>query len=91
MTICDGQTDGQTRGEKHTILRGDTYDPSGGDIITNELCNKGYKTFSCSAQLRLKILIINVKMPTIVGRGFGVLNLQKIYLGYFGIYEQDKF
>ena len=29
---------------------------------------QGYKTFLCSTQLRLKlILLINVKMPTIVG------------------------
>ena len=31
-------------------------------------CAQGYKTFSCSTQLSLKfILLINVKMPTIVG------------------------
>ena len=42
--------------------------PSGTEVI---------KLFSCSAQLRLKfILLINVKMPTIVG--------------IFNIYKQDK-
>ena len=37
---------------------------------------RGYKTFSCSTQLRLKfILLINVKMPIV---------------GIFNIYEKDK-
>ena len=60
------------------------------------------KLFSCSAQLRLKfILLINVKMPTIVGiltfiskinyRLLSSKPLISIYLGYFSIYEQLKF
>ena len=49
----------------------------GGDAITgqfygwnDEQANRpqGYKTFSCSTQLSMKFfLLINVKMPTIVG------------------------
>ena len=58
-----------------------------------------YKTFLCSAQLRLKfILLKNVKMPTTVGIltfmsriNYSLLCLFSIYLGYFGIYEQLKF
>ena len=57
--------------------------------------------FSCSAQLRLKFnLLINVKMPTIVGiltfisrinyRLWSSNPLNFIHLGYFGIYEQLK-
>ena len=60
------------------------------------------KLFSCSAQLRLKfILLINVKMPTIVGiltfisrinyRLWCSKPLISIYLGYFSIYEDLKF
>ena len=60
------------------------------------------KLFSCSAQLRLKfILLINVKMPTIVGiltfisrikyRHWSSKLSVSIYLGYFSIYEQLKF
>ena len=57
------------------------------------------KCFSRSAQLRLKyILLINLKMPTIVGiltfisrindRLWSCKSSISIYLGYFGIYEQ---
>ena len=60
------------------------------------------KLFSCSAQLRLKfILLINVKMPTIVGILTFISRINcklwsskfsiSILLGYFGIYEQFKF
>ena len=60
------------------------------------------KLFSCSAQLRLKfILLINVKMPTIVGiltfmsrinyRFLSSKPSISICLVYFGIYEQFKF
>ena len=60
------------------------------------------KLFSCSAQLRLKfILLINVKMPTIVGiltfmsrmnhRLWSSKISISIYLGYYSIYEQLKF
>ena len=60
------------------------------------------KLFSCSAQLRLKfILLINVKMPTIVGiltfisrinyRLWSSKPLVSIYLGYFSIYGKLKF
>ena len=60
------------------------------------------KRFSCSAQLRLKfILLINVKMPTIVGTIVGILTfISRINyclmefmpefstdLGYFSIYD----
>ena len=58
------------------------------------------KTFFSSAQLRLKfILLINVKMPTIVGiltfmsriyYRLDILNPVSIHLDYFGIYEQFK-
>ena len=63
---------------------------------------RGYKTFfSCSTQLRLKfILLINVKMPTIVGiltfisrinyRLWQSKSKIATYLGYFIIYEQFK-
>ena len=60
------------------------------------------KLFSCSTQLRLKfILLINVKMPTIVGISTFISRINyrlwhskpsiSIYLGYFGIYEQFRF
>ena len=60
------------------------------------------KLFSCSTQLRLKfILLINVKMPTIVGiltfmsrinyRLWSSKPSISVYLGYFGIYEKFKF
>ena len=61
------------------------------------------KLFSCSAQLRLKsiILLINVRMPTIVGiltfisrinyRLWSSKPSLSTYLGYFGVYEQFKF
>ena len=60
------------------------------------------KLFSCSTQLRLKfILLINVKMPTIVGiltfmsrinyRLWSSKPSISRYLGYFGIYEPFKF
>ena len=60
------------------------------------------KLFSCSSQLRLKfILLINVKMPTIVGiltfisrinyRLWSSKPSMTIYLGYFSIYEDLKF
>ena len=49
------------------------------------------KLFSSSAQLRLKfILLINVKMPTIVGRLWHSEPSISIYLEYFGIYEHLK-
>ena len=66
---------------------------------------KVIKHFSCSAQLRLKfILLINVKMPTIIIDGIltfiSRINYYRpwcyykpsfsIYLGYFGSYEQFK-
>ena len=62
---------------------------------------KVIKLFSCSAQLRLKfILLINVKMPTIVGIltfisriNYRLLSSKpsiSIYLGYFRLYEQLK-
>ena len=60
------------------------------------------KLFSCSAQLRLKfILLRNVKMPTIVGIltfisriNYRLWNSKpsiSIYLGNFSIYEELKF
>ena len=60
------------------------------------------KLFSCSAQLRLKfILLINVKMPTIVGILTFISRINyrlwsskpeiSIYFGYFSIYEHFKF
>ena len=60
------------------------------------------KPFSCSAQLRLKfILLINVEMPTIVGILTFISRINyrlwssepsiSIYLGYFCIYEEFKF
>ena len=60
------------------------------------------KLFSCSAQLRLKfILLINVKMPTIVGILTFISSIYyrlwnskpsiSINLGYFCIYEDLKF
>ena len=37
-------------------------------ISTDKSRPRGYKTFSCSNQLRTKIImLINVKMPTVVG------------------------
>ena len=58
--------------------------------------------FSCSAQLRLKfILLINVKMPTVVGiltfinrinyRLWSTESSISLFLGYFSIYEELKF
>ena len=63
---------------------------------------KVIKLFSCSAQLRLKfILLINVKMPTIVGILTFISRINyrlwksepsiSISLGYFSIYEDLKF
>ena len=60
------------------------------------------KPFSCSAQLRLKlILLINIKMLTIVDiltfisrinyRFWSSKPSISIYFGYFGVYEQFKF
>ena len=58
------------------------------------------KLFSCSAQLRLKfILLINVKMPTIVVGIFNIYQQNKLLsmldfltdFGYFSIYELLKF
>ena len=60
------------------------------------------KLFSCSAQLRVKfILLINVKMPTIVGilTFISRINCQTLRyepvfstnFDYFSIYEQLKF
>ena len=60
------------------------------------------KLFSCSAQLRLKfILLINVKMPTTVGIltfmsriNYWFLNIEPEFstiFYYFNIYEQLKF
>ena len=65
-------------------------------------CPEVIKHFSCSAQLSLKfILLINVKMPTIVGiltfisrinyRLWHSKPSNSMYLVYFGIYEQIKF
>ena len=63
---------------------------------------KVIKLFSCSTQVRLKfILLINVKMPTIVGiltfisrinyRLWSFKPSISIYLDYFSIYEESKF
>ena len=63
---------------------------------------KVIKRFSCSAQLRLKfILLINVKMPTIVGILTFISRINYWFLSfepefstnfdYFNIYEQLKF
>ena len=63
---------------------------------------RGYKTFSCSTQLSLKfILLINVKMPTIVGiltfisrRNYQFLRVEPEFstnFDYFSIDEQLKF
>ena len=54
------------------------------------------KLFSCSAQLRLKfILLINVKMPTFMSRiNYKFLSFEPEFsnnLDYFSIYEQLKF
>ena len=60
------------------------------------------KLFSCSTQLRLKfILLINVKMPTIVGILTVISRINywlyrftpenSINFGYFNIYEHFKF
>ena len=56
------------------------------------------KLFSCSAQLRLKfILLINVKMPTITFMSrinYNLLSFEPEYsinFDYFNIYEQLKF
>ena len=60
------------------------------------------KLFSCSAQLRLKfILLINVKMPTIVGILTFISRINYMLwhslpeistnFGYFSNYEQFKF
>ena len=67
-----------------------------------ELTKHYNKLFSCSVQLRSKfILLINVKMPTIVGILTFISRINyklwsskcsiSIYLGYFSIYEQFKF
>ena len=66
--------------------------------------SKVIKLFSCSAQLRLKfILLINVKMPTIVGILTFISRINyrlwsykpsisiSMYVGYFSIYEDLKF
>ena len=38
-------------------------------FILSFYCPRGYKTFSCSNKLSMKIfMLINVKMPTIVGK-----------------------
>ena len=66
------------------------------------LAPKDIKLFSCSAQLRLKfILLINVKMPTIVGIITFISRINyrlwwskleiSIYLSCFNIYGQLKF
>ena len=71
-----------------------TYSPRPGPEVI--------KLFSCSAQLRLKfILLINVKMPTIVGiltfmsrinyRHWQSLSEISTNFGYFSIYEKFKF
>ena len=63
---------------------------------------KVIKLFSCSDKLRLKfILLINVKMPTIVGILTFISRINyrlwssepsiSIFSCYFGIYEQLKF
>ena len=77
------------------VLEQDTFTPqsSGPEVI---------KLFSCSAQLRLKfILLINVKMPTIVGIltfisriNYQILRYEPVFstnFDYFSIYEQLKF
>ena len=55
-------------------------------------CPRGYKIFSCSTQLSMKFfMLINVKMPTIVGKNT-ILGLSKPKkCGYFYIYELLKF
>ena len=80
-------------------------------VFRDVLYNKSAKTdsgpeviklFSCSAQLRLKfILLINVKMPTIVGIltfisriNYQILRYKPVFstnFDYFSIYEQLKF
>ena len=63
---------------------------------------QGYKTFSCSTQLSMKfILLINVKMPTIVGilTFISMINTTyvrlkqetSLFVGILGFYEQLKF
>ena len=63
---------------------------------------KVIKHFLCSVQLRLKfILLINVKMPTVVGILTFISRINyrlwssklsiSIYLGYLGIYQQLNF
>ena len=63
---------------------------------------RGYKTFSCSTQLSTKfILLINVKIPTVVGILTFISMINTISEGlkarnfficqYFSFYEQLKF
>ena len=63
---------------------------------------RGYKTFSCSTQLSIRfILLINVKMPTIVGILTLISRLntvsesfkakQILIFPHFSFYEQLKF
>ena len=68
-----------------------TFSGAGAEVI---------KPFSCSSQLSLKfILLINVKMPTIVGILTFMSRINYCFLsfefstnfGYFNIYEQLKF
>ena len=61
----------------------------------------GYKTFLCSTQLNMKILLIGVKMPTIVGiitfisrinTSYESFKARNTYLfQHFSFYEQLKF
>ena len=81
------------------------HENNGLDLLCSNCCTglEVIKNFSCSAQLRLKfILLINVKMPTTVGILTFISSINyrlcrskpKIsiyYLGYFGIYEDTKF
>ena len=75
-------------------------------ISSNKLCQSSgpevIKLFSCSTQLRLKfILLINVKMPTIVGiltfmsrinyQFFSFESEFSINFDYFNIYGHLKF
>ena len=92
--------------------RGSVWGGGGGSILQVVSLSKALiahctgpeviKLFSCSAQLRLKfILLINVKMPTIVGiftfissinyRLWSFKPSMTIYLGYFSICEDLKF
>ena len=56
----------------------------------------GYKTFLCSTPLIMKFMLINVKMPTIIGILTVIRTINTIYehlkaRKVFGFYEQLKF